>query len=295
MKYSPDEWHWIPTLPGTECLPVVADIVRQWRRQQIEEPRECELQPVCQTARLLVISPHPDDAALSVGGLLHILAGSWQRHIGTLVGHSGYELHNTAEDSDVADVSARRKAEDQRFADIIGATLHYGTALDAPLRHPILSPYREPRGLQVSEFEIMIEALVQDIRPRLILAPLGIGGHADHIAARRAAGTVARRRSVDLLLYEDLPYVAQPQEVQCPGAVPLRSWSRWLLPIDRELLRKIACLGIYESQFDLASIQRTVANHAWDGHSWVERFWTMEGKPVESKTTSLLGLIRGDR
>src|SRR5579871_443994 len=229
---SNNEWHWIPTLLGTDALPVVADVVHQWQLYPVNE-EDGNSQTIDPETNLLVISPHPDDAALSVGGLLlRAAAKGWQCHIGTLVGCSEYELNPAPGGALVEDISRRRRAEDQHFAELVGATLHQGVALDAPLRHPNLSAFRLPRDIEIAEFEDMIDAMMLKIHPRLLIGPAGIGGHVDHLAARHAVASVAARRHIDVLFYEDLPYSAQDN--RHVGWLPRQDQATWLVPIGRE-------------------------------------------------------------
>jgi LmbE family N-acetylglucosaminyl deacetylase len=291
MPRSTAEWEQVPARSGGRALPVAADVVRRWRRCGGTGPFRPPPRPGPGGARLLVIAPHPDDAALSVGGLLDVTRGCWERHVGTLVGVSAYQLHPGHADSDPAVVGPRRQAEERSFAAFAAVTLHQGAALDAPLRAPALGPFHAPGREHVAEFRAMVDDWVRELRPHLLLAPLGIGGHADHRAARLAACAVARSRRVELLLYEDLPYAAE--RMGWEGALPARTrgWTRRLLPIGEALPRKAAALAVYESQFELGPMQRLVADHAWNGRAWVERLWTRARRPPRAEAAGGLGLV----
>lgn len=290
MQHSETKWSQVVTLLGTE-MPVVADIVSRWSVSDTASRRASTVRSIG-NATLLVVAPHSDDAALSVGGLLHLTWKRWARHIGTLVGKSDYVLQPQAYNG-VAEVSATREQEERRFAHLLDATLHYGTALDASLRYKTRGPFREPSASHVTEFEGLVELWVQRLHPRLLLAPLGIGGHADHLAAGLAACSVAHRHDADLLLYEDLPYAAVSDQTEGVASSLAKGRVRWLLPIGSAVLQKAAYLGVYASQFELSSVQRTVANHAWDGATWVERLWASTAPPIQSNTASALGLLEG--
>jgi LmbE family N-acetylglucosaminyl deacetylase len=291
MPSSLAEWELVATRFGGARLPVVADVMREWRRRGGDDAPPAAPSSVSGGARLLAISPHPDDAAFSVGGLLDLTCGAWERHVGTLVGVSEYELRPAPAGADPVEVSARRREEDRRFAAVAGVALHAGTVLDAPLRNPGLSPFRAPLDAHVAEFAAVIDRWVREIQPTLLLAPLGIGGHADHRAARLATCGAAREHRIDLLLYEDVPYAAEPNDGgESPSALT-EGWTRRLLPIGPALARKAACLAVYASQLDLAPVQRVVCGHAWDGSGCFERLWVAADRPLSAETETALGLV----
>lgn len=291
MRHSETKWSQVVTLLGIE-MPVVADIVSRWSASDTASRGASTECSILKDATLLVIAPHPDDAALSVGGLLHLTWNRWQRHIGTLVSKSDYVLERDAYYG-IAEVSATREQEERRFACLLDATLHYGTAMDASLRYKAHGPFRIPTATHVAEFEVIVETWVKHLRPRLLLAPLGIGGHADHLAAGLAACSVARRYNTEILLYEDLPYAAMPDQTEAVAPSLAKGRVRWVLPIGSAVLQKAAYLGVYASQFELSSVQRTVANHAWNGSKWVERLWASTAPPIQSNTANALGLFEG--
>lgn len=238
--------------------------------------------------RLLVVSPHPDDAALSVGGLLQAAAG-WERHVGTLVGASDYRRPDAADSAGLAAISELRRREDERFAALAGVTLHSGDAPDAPLRDPLRGPFHVPSAAHVEELARAIDDWVRRLRPALLLAPLGIGGHADHLAARRASVGVALDRSIELLFYQDLPYAAWESGLGGAGR-PSSASAGWVLPIGPHLAGKLACLEAYASQFEVAAMQRLVAAHALADGEPVERLWSPPGRPLATATARALGL-----
>lgn len=240
---------------------------------------------------MLVLSPHADDAALCVGGLLLLPAARcWEQHIGTIVGISDYAVESHSARMNVEEVSAARRCEDRLYAQLIGARLHQGKILDAPLRCRTRSPFRAPMKGEYHRFEELVERWAQEINPRLILAPAGIGGHVDHCLTRSVAEVVATRQDSDLLLYEDLPYAAMPDQRSFRDLNP--PIVQWEIATDATLLRKIAYLGAYVSQFDLASMQRLIALHSQDGADHVERLYVREDINVNRDTADLLGLIR---
>lgn len=74
-----------------------------------------------------------------------------------------------------------------------------------------------------------------------VVAPLGIGGHVDHLIARKACEQVFGAAS--LAYYADMPYARAPwrwRAAQCrQAALSRRSW-RWISPRKQQVLRAYA-------------------------------------------------------
>ena len=158
--------------------------------------------------RLVVVSPHLDDAVLSAWSALRdhgdatvvtcfageppsgIPASDWDRRGGATCAVDRVRL---------------RRTEDRAVLDALGANAVHLEHLDAP--------YRDP-----GDDEVLVR-LTDTLRPHLrdaglVLAPLGLGSHPDHVAAREAAlGAAPTGR---LQLYADLPYASR------------WGWPRWV-------------------------------------------------------------------
>jgi len=129
---------------------------------------------------LRLLQPHPDDCALSIGGLLARVANPLR----VITVYS--EAATPAE-------SLNRTAEDRRFADAIGATWH-------GLGH------RERTSLSAPRASDEVEALITELAglPEaggLLLAPAGVARHVDHIAVHDAA-----RRLSAAVFWEDVAF-----------------------------------------------------------------------------------------
>ena len=215
--------------------------------------------PVCHVA------PHSDDAAFSSAGVLHACAlralpirivtcfsisGHCREALGPGVGPGG----------DPAAISRARKEEDRRFAATLPGpvTLRWLDLVDAPLRpthlgqHPFKEATMTPDDLMLVT---AIEALLAAERDQatLLLAPLGLGGHLDHLIVRDACAHLARRGTA-VAFWEDLPYAGRvgldelAREIEASKAALGLDLRPWLL-IDEGLEeRKQAALACYPSQ-----------------------------------------------
>jgi hypothetical protein len=152
---------------------------------------------------LVVVSPHLDDAILSVGA--------------TIAGRVAAGQHVTiATVCSVVD-DERRRAHDRAAAAIVGATtIHLGID-DAPRRGFRLSW----AGLcEVDDDDGIVDDMARCLAPVLagdteVWGPLGCGGHVDH----RATLSALLGLQPDLTLYEERPYARQLGRVAA-------AWSR---------------------------------------------------------------------
>src|SRR5438132_3690386 len=81
----------------------------------------------------VVISPHADDAAYSIGGFIQKSILKSQIHIVTLFGRSNF-LRKTGFESDWRSVTTLRRREDTAFATRVGLELTYFDFPEAGLR-----------------------------------------------------------------------------------------------------------------------------------------------------------------
>jgi LmbE family N-acetylglucosaminyl deacetylase len=170
--------------------------------------------------RWIYISPHLDDAAFSTGGLMYEQTKEGiQVEIWTIM--SGYpgqgELTDLAKNlsrrwgtTSAEETISMRRAENEKSSKIVGAYPKHFDFLDCMFR-------RGPSGaalypsvfLEPQEFESdlptqIANAISSNILPDdLLVCPLAIGNHVDHIIVRRAVELLRR----SLLYYADVPYL----------------------------------------------------------------------------------------
>jgi LmbE family N-acetylglucosaminyl deacetylase len=240
--------------------------------------------------RVCALSPHPDDVALSIGGLLYALKPSWETTLATVTSRSRYSRWVGLQ-GDEARVSELRGREDALYANFLGATRVITPLPDAGAREPSAAVFHSPLSAELALFAGPIAALLTALDPETVLAPLAIGNHADHCATASVLlthlGRLPAERRPQLLLYEDLPYAST-----MPGAVARRvqelaDHGTELEPrhFDIDLATKISGLAIYQSQYDAERVAAMVAAYgrslsADRGSSARERVW--EAKTIGS-------------
>lgn len=181
--------------------------------------------------RWIYISPHLDDAILSAGGLIHDQARDGERvEIWTLICGFPPEadpspfaqlLHFQWGFSSAEETVRLRREEDARAASIVGAkAVHFDGFPDCIYRRGVdgeplylVDVFVEPQPAEADLPAKMTAALAERLASEdVLVCPLGIGGHADHILVRRAVEGLKR----PVLYYADVPYVLNHPEALSP-------------------------------------------------------------------------------
>lgn len=169
---------------------------------------------------LIVLSPHSDDPAFSVGGLLQNPGLKAAKCLVMVFFSESSFTPGDEGDIDPAaieKVSRLRKSEDVAFQKRIaggGAEFEWLGFKDAPLRgYRLGSSYQSGAPLLAYDLELAW-AIAEMVAPNIfaetvILAPLALGAHIDHRITRTAALAVRHAHEIELLLYEDMPYATE--------------------------------------------------------------------------------------
>jgi LmbE family N-acetylglucosaminyl deacetylase len=188
--------------------------------------------------RLIVLSPHLDDAALSCGGLLSVLKGRISRLVVTISCGSPIAGKPRDEGRTRRRTPHRRKGHvrpaDRRREDIEAMHsidcdfVHLGFADAIYRRSPTsghliyrssrskwCAPSREDAGY-IEELYFVLHRLCVGMGPVILLSPLGAGFHVDHSICAQVALRLGGR-NVKLMFYEDFPYVVRgPTGIDIP-------------------------------------------------------------------------------
>lgn len=214
--------------------------------------------------RWIYLSPHLDDAVLSCGGLIRE-----QRRSGLPVEiwtvFAGIPRHKTLSDfarlnhapwgtGDARQTVIQRRKEDLAAAALLGAKAVHFTFSDCIYR-------RSPRGEFLYTERVaapihladqpLVSRIASDITRRVqtgdvLVCPLALGGHVDHVIARQATETLG----FPLLYYADIPYVlSTPQGLVSAS----QGMTEQLFPLSTESV-DAWLLGVAEYRSQLSSL-----------------------------------------
>ncbi|WP_294171706.1 PIG-L family deacetylase [uncultured Sphingomonas sp.] len=202
---------------------------------------------------LLAVSPHLDDAAFSAGALLWTAAQRGWRVVvatvftGNVAQPSGFALACQLDKGLPADVDymALRREEDRQACRALGAEPIHLPLLEAPHRGyenaAALFGDVLPHDAALAAVPRALTQVLADLQPSRVLAPLGIGGHVDHLIVRDAIRLLPLPR---LRLWEDWPYLdragAQGRDTAC----------RWTVSPEARAVKYCVCAS-YVTQLGL--------------------------------------------
>jgi LmbE family N-acetylglucosaminyl deacetylase len=224
--------------------------------------------------RILALSPHLDDVALSVGGTVARVVENRAADVvictvftadtpdPTLTSPVIEEL-NALWNLGAAPFAARRE-EDVAAAARLGARYMHGDKLDAiyrtgrdgaclyPTKSAIFSD-PAPADDVVASVKGLLADWLDDVKPDAILCPLAIGRHVDHVVTSESFRAVAAERGLRVFLYEDFPYCTGRFPGIRPDSVEATlKRTRWNVgspeTISVDLSAKLDAVAKYESQ-----------------------------------------------
>jgi LmbE family N-acetylglucosaminyl deacetylase len=236
----------------------------------------------------VILSPHSDDAALSLGGVLCRKIIECPTSLITIFGRTNY-LQRSAFQADHESVTTLRKFEDLSFAKSVGVNLHYLDFPEAGLRYgpsfeKVFADKIQTDDCIPSNLPLVIQQIIERENPKYIYIPLGIGLHRDHLIVNRLSRMIAPHDIPFCIYYEDLPYAGYLSEGQILKHVnALHSRAEPIyVPIDNVITEKLEKLSLYRSQIRDVD-QAIVRFHAnrWEKDRYYERVWTTS--PVDLK------------
>lgn len=178
--------------------------------------------------RLLILSPHLDDAVLSVGGIMDrarssgvtVFAGTtFTADANEAVASSPRvkELHSLWGVGD--NPTLIRREEDIAAVQSLSCDYLHGNLPDAIYRtdadgHALYATTRavfsepSPKERVWLPLRSLLEEWLKAIRPDIVLCPLAVGRHVDHVIVSEAFKALRSGAKPAVFLYEDMPYSA---------------------------------------------------------------------------------------
>ncbi|KZL05064.1 PIG-L family deacetylase [Pseudovibrio sp. Ad26] len=222
------------------------------------------------SSKVVIISPHLDDAVFSAGGALLDRRFSDVTVVSVFT-KSRYRINGCG---NWRNVTHERLIEDVRALSLLGVkSFHLGLE-DASLRQgytneaAYLSTKLVPNNDPIWDQAVMsISNIIHTFENIRVILPLGIGGHIDHLIARDAA-LLAIKHQKFIWFYKDATYDRTEEQIQ--RIVKSMNISRECIFTPSSLDKKEEIVNIYTSQVNkkvLDSIRGDL--HRYHG----ERFW----------------------
>ncbi|ANN17139.1 hypothetical protein SD37_16815 [Amycolatopsis orientalis] len=164
--------------------------------------------------RRLVVSPHPDDAVWSCGGILH----AWAARGDDVVVCT------------VFDADGARRQEDADALGLLSVRVRSLRIPEAAERGFYPGPLSRRRGIHAEDrgtVETVAEALLPQLSDAdVVLLPRAERTHVDHLIARLAGERVAATLGTELSYYPEFPYSAPLGAPARVHRVDFRPWLR---------------------------------------------------------------------
>jgi LmbE family N-acetylglucosaminyl deacetylase len=244
------------------------------------------LTPVMSSTALF-ISPHPDDIAFSIGGIVRRCG--FRSTLFTVFGISGY-APKLQDKRTAPDVTRLRQAEDQDYARASGLSLSSAFLPAASSRVGMgntMLPTCSPHRVSGEDAERMLEEIrrVAPVSAPIIFLPAALKGHRDHVICREFFKKEERYRSSLKLFYEDLPYALALSEAEIGThmAEIQHDLRPITVPIGDALSEKCIDIGRYASQVDAVLLSR-LREAAFRYGSASERVWVEEKRWCKAQT-----------
>jgi len=219
------------------------------------------------SGRYLILSPHRDDAVLCLGGSLQIRPS--RTVVVTLFSQTAWtKVGGWGGQQKAGKVTRLRASEDRRALRILGSPQQRALGLKEALfrgyryEDTVFGGKVAPQDIIAASVRHRLTTLIASLRPSLILAPLGLGGHVDHIITCSAALEVAHASNTSVALYEDLPYAATLSDAQIHATAQRRLSNKvqcFAINLERaQLITKMQALESYRSQFSPGELAATI-------------------------------------
>ncbi len=255
---------------------------------------------------IVVLSPHRDDAAFSLGLTIDgFLAAGHTVSVLNCFTQTAFAPYSDADNLHANDrlsfVSALRRREDQAWNKLLGGRLRFQDLdlLDAPLRlacsvEDVLTIATRPGDRAVARVAGAVAKLLRTAPANdlALVAPLAIGSHIDHRVVQQAVLDAVGDAAIPLAFYEDLPYAAREDgeathlgsqdNVPAPDLEAVFTESPRADPASA-VQRKTHLLQCYDSQVDSDAV-RAMAEFAlrYGGRErlWANAAWRAAGLGV---------------
>lgn len=231
--------------------------------------------------KTILISPHSDDIAYSLGGTLLTEYLSSPMMLVTVFTKSNFSRRVKL--SDPKEITKIRTLEDAKFAEEIRIEYKGLNFPESPLRGKITyeeifgnsDPYSDPIYREVY---VSLSKLLKEFPDALVISPMSIGNHLDHRIVLESCLAICKENNIKILFYEDLPYASlfTLKQIEDKAFKIDPNLKPYKIDITSVLRRKLDNLKIYKTQTG-KEIPREVIIHAAhigiNNEKFIETIW----------------------
>lgn len=230
-----------------------------------------------QEKRILCIEVHPDDIAFSLGGLLQ------EEYLNDVTILNVFSRSSFCYDKQLAkdaeqDVTIKRKDEEMHFCNLINAKYIFLDFPDSSLRGytDFFTSNTKERALKKNIY-VAIESILLQKEFDVVLYPLGLGGHIDHLIVAEVANELkAKNTNFIFWGYEDLPYAGEINNIDFVLNLKKRGYIPLIYEFEKSAWKeKINCIRSFESQIcehDILVCKAYAVSLSNNG-KYAERIW----------------------
>ena len=244
---------------------------------------------------IILLSPHADDIALSLGGWL---ARTETENTGLLkkievftgFNWSSTMPHTPEADGDTTKATELRILEEQRFCDRFGMSLSFGMLPDTSI---LKIDHLEPTNLDTDYRLVILRGLfAEHLQNTIAFAPISLGEHIDHRLFTRAI-LETKAEMLLTVFYEDLPYSTWFNEAKRLAVIreklgeSVASYHCQLGSAERQQKRE--CLRFYRSQINEEEVATVMDYHLTGPDNSFERVWVVEPSETQKALVAQLG------
>lgn len=269
---------------------------------------EVASQSIDKRKKVLVVEPHGDDAALSVGGTMWLQRDSCEFTLATIASRSNFTSYFTI-DRDYLDpvkVTELRNQEGAQVARMLNGHYLPLNQTDIALRYyngewtqdwfrrnrmgVFTSIGRDYSHVELAEWTKTIQQLFKDTDCEEIWIPLGVGPHHDHQLTRDACLSVLLKQPAllsekSIKFYLEVPYAARHPRYSQAIVDALRAQGANLVeesvPIEAVFAEKLRLISVYGSQFKIQALLPDIEAIK------TEKLWKIESLPSNINFDSL--------
>lgn len=248
----------------------------------------------------VVLSPHSDDAALSIGGILSKYQNDVDITIFTLTGPSRCAGTCSSLYGDIPKITRIRKNEDILCAQFLGARLVCADIEDGEMyvdnfgvcwADQIMST---PDDHRINLFYSSMGSFFDKTSPpNRVFCPIAAGAHVDHAATHAAFSSLARERhsyfsKTRIFFYEDLPYCQYEYDKLISRIDDIKGIKSHIVPIDPS--KKKNTIIPYQSQYFVDQIFFDIFTYSEnlipESKNMVERIWEYNNRRQSDEVIS---------